>query len=92
MDEDRLQQLERRLDDLDRRESATERALDRAMKGSREAMSHIMPTETRQHMRNAGREWLLAFRTMIDHWADRLDDKSGSKPRSGSEREKIQID
>jgi len=92
MDDDRLGQLEQRLNDLDRRESATERALERAMKGSRDAMGHILPSETRHHLRNAGREHLLAFRSMLDHWVERLDDGSESRDKPAGGRENIQID
>ena len=43
--------LERRLDELEGRSSAMERAMDAAMVRSKAAMSSIMPDETRRHMR-----------------------------------------
>jgi predicted nucleic acid-binding Zn-ribbon protein len=93
MDEDRLNRLEQRLDELDQRSTSLERTVDRAMDRSRAAMNTIVPRETQRHMRAAWRENLLALRSLIDYWADRLADKPS--PDSGeatSGREKIQID
>lgn len=99
MDDDRLARLERRLDELDRRNTSLERAMDKAMDRSRAAMDTIMPNETRRHMRAAWRENLLAVRSLIDFWAERLADDPGERGSSGSpsgssndQREKIQID
>jgi type II secretory pathway component PulJ len=74
MDDQRLNQLERRMEELDQRESAMEKALDSAMARSRAAMGMIVPSETRRHMRASWRHNLLAVRSMIDQWAERLDD------------------
>lgn len=91
MDDKKVKDLERRLDELEGRSSALERAMDTAMVRSRAAMSSVLPDETRSHMRAAWREQLLAFRSLIDHWANRLlDEKSESKEKSG--RENIRID
>lgn len=81
MDESRLEQLERRLDDMEDRRSMTER--------SRSAMNSVVPPETRQHLRAAGREQLLAVRSLLDHWIGRLRDEP-EKPESS--RENIRID
>jgi hypothetical protein len=85
MDDDRLARLEQRLDDLDRRSNSMERAMDR----SRAAMDTMIPRETRKHLRAAGREQLLAVRSLLDFWVDRL----GEKPeKSDGGRENIPID
>ena len=91
MDDDRLARLERRLDDLETRESAMEKAMGR----SKAAMTSMLPSQTRQHMRAAGREQLLIVRSLLDHWVGRLDDQpdkgsASDKPDTG--RENIPID
>lgn len=95
MEDSRLERIEQRMDDLDKRSSAMERAMDRAMDRSRTAMAVVLPGETRRHMRAAWREQLLAVRSMIDFWADRLgDDLAGddedAKPERG--RQNIPIE
>ena len=94
MDDDRLSRLEQRLDELDHRSSSMERAMDRAMDRSRAAMDTMVPADTRRHLRAAWRENLLAFRSLIDFWADRLaDDPSASKETAANGgRENIPID
>lgn len=100
MDDVRLERIERRMDELDQRSSAMERAMEKAMDRSRAAMNTVVPSETRRHMRAAWREELLAVRSMIDYWADRLSDESGSSAGGSdhsanggsSERENIPID
>jgi hypothetical protein len=97
MDDQRLNQIERRMDELDRRESAVEKALDSAMARSRAAMGVIVPSETRKHMRASWRHNLLAVRSMIDHWAERLNDDMDDAAAGGSStrdtgRENIPID
>ena len=82
-DDDRMQDLEQRLQRLERRETAVDR--------SRRVMDDVMPRQTRDHLRNAGREQLLAVRTMLDHWIGRLGnerDADDDKPP----RETIRID
>lgn len=85
MDDDRLARLEQRLEDLDRRNSAMERAMDR----SRAAMDTMIPHETRKHLRAAGREQLLAVRSLIDFWVERLGEKT---EKTDNGRENIPID
>jgi hypothetical protein len=93
MDEDRLARLEQRLEELDQRSTSLERTMDRAMDRSRAAMSTIVPHQTRHHMRAAWRENLLAVRSLIDYWADRLAEKpeSEEQEREGG-RQSIPID
>lgn len=76
MDDQRLERIERRMDELDQRSTTMERAMEKAMDRSRAAMATVVPSETRRHMRAAWRENLLAVRSMIDFWADRLADSS----------------
>ena len=82
-DNGRMHDLERRLDEMEDRQSAIER--------SRQVMRAVVPAATRQHMRAAWRENLLAVRSLLDTWIDRLDDK----PADGADddgRETIPID
>jgi hypothetical protein len=83
MDDSRLERLERRLDELDQRSSSMERAMDGAMRRSRSAMNTVIPDQTRRHMRAAWRENLLAMRSMLDFWADRLSDPSDGSADTG---------
>jgi hypothetical protein len=94
MDDGRIDRLEQRLDDLDRRESAMERTVDTAMRRSRAAVNTVIPSEARRHMRAAWRENLLAARSFIDYWAERLNDESDEEPKGSSNggRENIPID
>jgi hypothetical protein len=95
MDDGRLERIERRVEDLDRRESALERAMDSAMTRSRAAMGAIVPDAARHHMRASWRHNLLAVRSMIDHWAEQLNDGDAEHPDAdtGNQgRENIPID
>ena len=88
MDDDRLARLEQRIDELDQRNTALERAMDR----SRAAMNTVVPKETRRHMRAAWRENLLAIRSLIDYWAARLDDQAQPDDETEGRRQNIPID
>ena len=93
MDDSRLERLEQRLEDMDRRNSAMERMLETLLDRSRQAADVIMPHQTRTHLRAAGRENLLAIRSLLDFWADKLSDDDDSKaPADQSTRENIPID
>jgi hypothetical protein len=83
----RIEQLERRLEELERRGSSMERALER----SRVAGQAIVPEETRRHIRAAGREQLLAVRSLLDHWIRRANDDAAEEG-GGSSRESIRVD
>ena len=51
----------------------------------------IVPAETRRHLRAAGRENLLAVRSLLDYWIARLrDDSQGHEP--ADTRESIRVD
>ncbi|MEA2900489.1 MAG: hypothetical protein QOH36_376 [Actinomycetota bacterium] len=84
MDDGRLERIERRMEELDQRESAMEKAMDSARARSRAAMGVIIPAEARQHMRASWRHNLLAVRSMIDHWAEQLNDGADADASDGS--------
>jgi len=63
--EARIADLERRIPRSDKRESV-ETAFWAVMR-------NIFPSETRSHMKAAGREQLLAARSYLDHWIARMD-------------------
>lgn len=78
---DRLDDVERRLERLEWRGRATERG--------RDLMRELVPTETRRHLRAAGREQLLAARSLIEHWIGWLDEDDEARARR---REEIPIE
>jgi hypothetical protein len=94
MDDGRLDRLEQRLEDMDRRSSAMERMLETLLDRSKQAADVIMPQQTRGHLRAAGRENLLAIRSLLDFWADKLADPNDDSdaPADQSRRENIPID
>lgn len=79
--QDRLEDVERRLDRLEWRGRATERG--------RDLMREFVPTETRRHLRAAGREQLLAARSLIEHWIGWLDEDDEDRAKR---REEIPIE
>jgi hypothetical protein len=81
-DSGRINDLEHRLGLVEVRQGAIER--------SREVMKVVVPAETRRHMRAAWRENLLAVRSLLDTWIDRLDDKAAEPDDDG--RESIPIE
>lgn len=81
-DSGRINDLERRLGLVEVRQGAIER--------SREVMKVVVPAETRRHMRAAWRENLLAMRSLLDTWIDRLDEDRSDRADDG--RESIPID
>ena len=83
MDSQRMEELERRLDMMEDRQSALER--------SREVMNAMVPAETRKHLRAAWRENLLALRSLLDAWIDHFDGDA-SKTSADEGRENIPID
>jgi hypothetical protein len=78
---ERMDTLERRLDSLEQRTTMLDK--------SRAAMNVMVPHETRRHLRAAGREQLLAVRSLLDHWIGRLRDED--KPAAEA-RENIPVD
>ena len=95
MDDGRLDRLEQRLEDMDRRSSAMERMLETLLDRSKQAADVIMPQQTRGHLRAAGRENLLAIRSLLDFWADKLadpNDDSDAPADQSPTRQNIPID
>jgi hypothetical protein len=66
--------------------------MDKAMDRSRQAVNMLLPHETRKHLRAAGREQLLAVRSLLDYWVDKMADSSDSTDSAASRRENIPID
>jgi uridine kinase len=94
MDDSRLERLERRLEELDQRSSSMERMMESMLDRSRQAADMIVPRQTRNHLRAAGRENLLAVRSLLDFWANKLSesDDDSSAAADQSTRENIPID
>ena len=97
MDDSRLNRLEQRLDELDQRSSTMERALEAMLDRSRQAADIIVPKQTRSHLRAAGRENLLAVRSLLDFWVTKMGEATaeGSDSEASAEhpsRENIPID
>lgn len=79
--DDRIEEMERRVERLEAREGAMDR--------SRRVAQSVVPAETRQHLKAASREQLLAMRSLLDHWIGRLrDEPADEKPT----RETIKIE
>lgn len=78
----RIAELEERLARLEGEPSLKERG--------RHLMDRVMPPEASRHFRNAGREQLLGFRSIVDFWIRRIDN---AESRAGGEapRETIEI-
>ena len=77
-DSGRINDLERRLGLVEVRQGAIER--------SREVMKVVVPAETRRHMRAAWRENLLAVRSLLDTWIDRLTRTGQTAPTTAANR------
>jgi septal ring factor EnvC (AmiA/AmiB activator) len=75
----RIAELEQRLKGLERRERAQRRLAD--------LLSDIFPSEVRTHLKAAQREQLMAARSFLDHWIERMDERE--TPRG---RESITVD
>jgi hypothetical protein len=65
--------------------------MERAMDRSRAAVDTLLPSETRQHLKAAGRENLLAVRSLLDYWINRMGETPERESSNGS-RENIPID
>ncbi|MFN2483828.1 MAG: hypothetical protein ABR509_02675 [Candidatus Limnocylindria bacterium] len=81
-------ELEARLADLERR-------LERTSRGGGEQTAYwailesILPSDARRHLRAAGREQLLAARSILDAWIARMDRSADEPP---ARRETIRVD
>lgn len=72
-------ELEQRIADLERK--ITELQADDAPRGMFHLLDQVLPAESREHMRKARKEQLLAFRSLLDRWIDRMDDEKPSPRR-----------
>jgi hypothetical protein len=81
--------LEARIADLEQRlrRSQPRESLETAFWA---VMHNVFPTETRRHMKAAGREQLLAARSYLDHWIAKIDERSGGGERTP--RETIEVE
>ena len=79
--EARIAELERRIPRGERRESV-ETAFWAIMR-------NIFPSETRSHMKAAGREQLLAARSYLDHWIARMEE---AHPEEKTTHENIEVE
>jgi hypothetical protein len=75
----RVSELEARLREMERREHKVD--------PMRRIVSELFPSEARDHMRAARKEQLLAVRSFLDHWIEKIEER-GQAP----ERENISID
>lgn len=75
----RIAELEQRLKDLERKEGDERRMAN--------VLRDLFPPEVRTHLKAAQREQLMAARSFLDHWIDRLEHKE--TPRG---RESITVD
>ncbi|MDQ3870367.1 MAG: hypothetical protein M3301_01980 [Chloroflexota bacterium] len=78
---DRIVELEQRVEQLEWQRRARDR--------SQAVLKSAVPQETRDHLRAAVREQLLAIRSLIDHWIGRLGEPQEERR---SEREEIHIE
>ncbi len=90
---DRTAELEARIADLERR--SWRATVDEGRSGMEEAfwavMHTIFPEEARKHLKNAGREQLMAARVYLDRWIERLE-KTEAADAAGRPHEKIDIE
>jgi hypothetical protein len=75
-------ELEARIRELEEKLQAMES--DRRMSN---VLDEVFPRESRQHMRAAWREQLLAMRSVLDHWIEKQENGGGTK-----RRESIRVD
>lgn len=82
--EGRIAELEERLARLEGGPSMKDRG--------RHLMDKVMPPEASRHFRNAGREQLLGFRSIVDFWIRRIDDAESRAADGSPSRHSIEID
>ncbi|HET7581652.1 MAG TPA: hypothetical protein VFL75_02725 [Candidatus Limnocylindria bacterium] len=91
-DQNRTDELEARIGDLERRLHDSGSASSRRA-GIETAfwaiMRDLFPEETRKHMKAAGREQLMAARSYLDHWIKKMDEQRVEQP---AERERIAVE
>lgn len=78
----RIAELERRVPRGERRESV-EMAFWAIMR-------NVFPSETRTHMKAAGREQLLAARSYLDHWIAKMEAEPAEEEKASHESIKVE--
>jgi len=74
--EGRLAEVEARADDAEARAHEAEaRSMGSPLEAMETLMGMVLPGEVRGHLRAARKEQLLAVRSMVDAWIDRVDRK-----------------
>jgi hypothetical protein len=86
----RTDQLEARINALERREKGTSSRREGVETAFWALMREVFPAQTRTHMKAAGREQLLAARSYLDHWIAKLDEQA--PPASPPDREEITVE
>jgi hypothetical protein len=82
----RVAALEARLAEMEQRATEAEaRAGASPMAAIDALMDALLPAEVRTHMRAARKEQLLAVRSMVDIWIERVDRKPEERPRTRHE-------
>ena len=76
---DKIQELEARLDRLEREQPPQH---------LRDWLDRLVPREVRQHLRAARREQLLAARAYLDHVIQRMDEPE----KAGGQRRRIEVE
>lgn len=71
-------ELEQRIADLEKKIAELKAEETPSMFGLLDA---VFPSEARQHMRKARKEQLLAFRSLLDKWIDRIDEEKPAPRR-----------
>lgn len=84
LSDSRIAELEERLARLEGTPSIKERG--------RHLMDKVMPPEASRHFRNAGREQLLGFRSIVDFWIHRIDAAEARASDDVPSRHSIEID
>ena len=69
----RIAELEQRLADLERRARGEKRVSG--------LIQELIPPEVRSHLKAARREQLMAARSFLDHWIERIDRKESTEIR-----------
>ena len=72
-------ELEQRIADIEKR--IAELSAEATPGGVFTLMDQVFPPETRQHLRAARREQLIAFRTLLDKWIARMDEEKPTPKR-----------
>jgi BMFP domain-containing protein YqiC len=72
-------ELEQRIADLEKRIAGLQ--AEATPGGVFALMDQLFPPETRQHLRAARKEQLLAFRSLLDKWIARLDEDKPAPKR-----------